>query len=758
MILVDYILSALDTIDIEIIYEGDIDEAICYIDFNDNYIVDTRGLGNEIFRPGKRFAFLEKDYTLLTPECLWYPVTIPPVNIENKFFYNKNYTKFELHVDKGKHETIISQGEKSENKNTVIFKNELPLTGISLCIGKYKDYRLNVDSIEHTLYIAQGHDKFMKIFSHSTKLMPKLIHELHESIKNQENRHFPFKRITLVETPVSFFSFPRLEREECEYVQPEIVFLPENGTGLYKQLKFTKQQFSKNHSEIYAEESTLRILLNQVFTSNHSSIMSPNALTYRFLPITTRTSFWITKNPFSLSPMFNQHINYVFSPDFPYINTILRLIAQKNSIKNHNSIYENPTVMQKVQSYLKKHSLEEALRDPSLPVSLQCQIVYIKSSLLLEQYFQNIASPQELSKFIQDYLNAHPFQKIDFISFDKAFSTQFGQSWIETLPEWYKNTQLPRFIIQNTLFQTIYPKDSEQQNSPPIGHRFYMEVYNDSKTDGVISLISELNRNVQTKNFLVKAKEAKEIALTYPLYSIITVNTIISENIPTQFKIPLYHQSRTTDTMSWIKTIDSLQFLPQEGEIIVDDQSKGFSTYSKQENAPQLQKWLRKKNIKKQYETYPFTFYSTTNLDLWIAMISEHFYGKYIRSGWVKKNGNGTSYAQWSTHLNKGGYYEILAYIPGELNYHVHQANNNSTLQAIEEFEQTYIVTKEKEHKSETTIAFPSSGKRGWISLGHFYLTPGQSTVILTDKGKDGQIICADAMKWVLISPDESVK
>ena len=81
VIIVEHKLRPYESLELDIAYNGSIDENICYLDITDEEYYDTQ-TGSSILRFGKRYAFVQDQFTLLTPECLWYPSTFPPVNPE----------------------------------------------------------------------------------------------------------------------------------------------------------------------------------------------------------------------------------------------------------------------------------------------------------------------------------------------------------------------------------------------------------------------------------------------------------------------------------------------------------------------------------------------------------------------------------------------------------------------------------------------------------------------------------------------------
>ena len=69
------------------------------------------------------------------------------------------------------------------------------------------------------------------------------------------------------------------------------------------------------------------------------------------------------------------------------------------------------------------------------------------------------------------------------------------------------------------------------------------------------------------------------------------------------------------------------------------------------------------------------------------------------------------------------------------------------------EMKQNYTVQHDGK---ETDVLVEVVGLKSWVCLGRFYFSPGEASVMLTDKGSvEDQIIYADAVKWVLDEKNE---
>ena len=67
-----------ETCKVSIHYEGGIENDLCFLDTNPEMYTSPTVNSIGIYRFGYTLAFCGKGYKLLTPECIWYPVCVPP--------------------------------------------------------------------------------------------------------------------------------------------------------------------------------------------------------------------------------------------------------------------------------------------------------------------------------------------------------------------------------------------------------------------------------------------------------------------------------------------------------------------------------------------------------------------------------------------------------------------------------------------------------------------------------------------------------
>ncbi|MFR4038002.1 MAG: hypothetical protein ACLTZT_09540 [Butyricimonas faecalis] len=79
-------------------YRGGIDERVCYLDVDFDKLFRLQSIPGHSSTTGKRFAFMGDHFTVLTPECLWYPVARPSVNPASPYDALPDFTSYSLQV------------------------------------------------------------------------------------------------------------------------------------------------------------------------------------------------------------------------------------------------------------------------------------------------------------------------------------------------------------------------------------------------------------------------------------------------------------------------------------------------------------------------------------------------------------------------------------------------------------------------------------------------------------------------------------
>lgn len=739
VIRVKYSLAKGDSLRVYMKYEGKIDENVCYLDIPSHEVTETSKKAHLACRYGKRYAFLEEDFTLLIPEVLWYPVTVPPVNPCLPSEVSKNFTRYTLRVENSGRKTVISQGERNGEGKSIVFKNDIPLPGISLCMGNYMTRRMTIDSTVYELNILQDHKSlFYSMWNRKAVPAFDAISWARKKAEMTMGKSYPYSRFMLTEVPINFSSYFRRERGGSEFVQPELVFFPENGIGRRGSLKsiFKMKFFFINLllKEDYAIES---FSWNQLFGLDRlRGILRP-------IPIEE-----FPNNCYIASLFYNQ-LGAITSSDYTCMNTVINLILQNtNSIRLGGWKKFDAQIEEEAIYYLRDRSLKDAYEDKSIRFEVLNMIMTQKGRELLGLLETKGVCVDSVIIFLVDFQNKYKFKEVDFYVLDHEFKATFGVTWSSLLKQWYEKKGISRYLMKSWKCLLVETPDGEKLHVK-------FAIFNDSEVDGVVYLKTpRIYKDVSSfENMEMEGWDGPEYLWNYRTYEIKAntgievamleednvnfkgyLHTNIAYNLPRETGLYVY-AVLDSDTSQYIRPVGKDYFIPDSNVIIVDNEDPGFKIV--QPSRLRLGDYFHDKSLKpwNKYENFK-AFLGINITDKWKYFISHDGYGDVVKTYLFKRAGEGKSNLEWDTQLCREGKHEVFVYLVTELmpDLGVPISQNYTLVSGDNEYPLRLVVPRRW---------------NGWISLGDFNLKAGSCSVILSDKGVKGQVIVGDAVKWV---------
>ncbi|MFO3726787.1 golvesin C-terminal-like domain-containing protein [Butyricimonas muris] len=720
-----------ETYDVSIHYEGNIENEICFLDVapEEYNSPGVNALG--IYYFGNTPAFCGKEYKLLTPECIWYPVCVPPYHLSGS--RNISFTRYSLKVEHDPRLTAISQGniiEKGEGEALFRFGHDVP--GVSLCIGNYEEHEIMVDSTRVTLYFLPDHDYLLDGYNVPKDTLAKRLLTIkkeleHECIAYPENltkeewavvnemddgtreyseildivyarrpfdprQHYPYRWLVLVEVPCNFSCFPSLTQLTGEREQGGMVFMPEK---LYTIKGYRHKSFNDR-----GEEEDLMIRLRGDI---HMILGEGNC---------------------NIRPALIGRTTSIFSSECPIMNDIFAYMARDGFNTFYHGAVDYPIV-----EYLNGNSLRTALTDRSLSPD-EFKNIMRKKSEELYMYIMLHVNEIQYRRFYHEFLGDHLFKETTLEEFCQQFYKSFGVRLDSLVESWYNTDKLPLFEIRDVraveLKKTSYLPDM----------LYSFKVFNRGDVPGVI-VTSDYQGWVipPHEGREIKARNRKDAYHNY--YAPFYVGMPLAQNLPAMLSLELESLNDVSmDTVAGVFRIDSSAFFPSKNEIVIDNEDAGFRVV--QAKGFNILSLFRgdEENRKKYYKRF-------SQREKWLPSMNEHFYGNPIRSAYGKRAGSGEQKVEWSTVLPQEGKYEVFFY---------HTKPNDIRKDPKQEFH--YVLSDEKgEHE---VVAFVNADEVGWISLGVFDFTK-KVKVTLSDKDRKNdkgaykypQEIVADAVKWV---------
>ncbi|MFR5657841.1 MAG: hypothetical protein ACLUDU_07520 [Butyricimonas faecihominis] len=333
------------------------------------------------------------------------------------------------------------------------------------------------------------------------------------------------------------------------------------------------------------------------------------------------------------------------------------------------------------------------------------------------------------------------------------FAGHFGCRWSEILSSWFERDEIPVYLVKDLAVKRVCDVDGSTTTLVEFS------IYNDSDVEGVVRLQSSdfpyriashqplgWGREQQSVDtcFRVMPRTGRKVAMLVPESNpYFKLDLGIARNMPRQ--ISFYCDRRTPEVDGYVAGewfLKRENFLSGKNEIVVDNEDEGFRIVEPTRKFSLYEYLTRKDSVFDKYANVK----RFVKLDgrSWLTLIENNAYGLVYRSIVAHTGGGeGKSWVEWRTNLERVGKYELFVHIP---EFSAMNIMYKSDLLSQWGTQAYTIVLPEARHE----ISIDTSDY-GWISLGEYESTSGESVVMLHDTGDPNHIIIGDAVKWVYV-------
>ena len=737
-----------DTIGFTLKYNGVIDERICYLDIPEELLVESGGFSK--YKMGKRYAFQDANYTMLTPESYWYPRPGVCYSDESPDWQQNYFTHFNMKVTPNAGLTPVSQGQiaLSEDSLSTQFTLEYPLQSLSLLIGAYNQISVESDSTLYSAWYLDGHDYFKQNFDSLQDTLPRLIKEMRRDIERDFELPYPFKRFSFVEVPVHFASFSRTWTRSQERQQPEMLFLPERGFGLWqfdfnwhKKWRIDQRENNKNRggrilTNVQIEAEVFMLLKSLLVDQNGSVKFDEGRM--------GRRSVTIEESPYYLFPqMYNFKYN-IYSSEWSVANRLIEIRLSKSPFwnkflqRNVNGLSNE----EKCVLLLQERSFKELLKDVELR-NLMNNIIEVQGKKLFIGA-EKALGVEAFRDSLFNYVKAHAFENISFETMLDTIGKLAECDFKEALQEWEKPMDVAEFLFgtptvikvttdKRDIFQgdIVISNISDKPGSVNMKLIFWTrngdkQIFDGEKKPNEWIVNFEPN---ETKRIITHWEEAPNVFIC---------NALFSKNLP-------MHINAHSGKVETEKTLTpegeyplSSDFLQDNDDIIVDNEDEQLFELSVPPPSGLINEWIKQKSID---EDFKYSGFAEWNPPMrWTLTTDAGFYGKSIRSAAVIRSGDGEEYAKWKLPVPEHGRYELYFHVrkPGEVHWGGWHNRGRKMYN---------LIVETGDHREEHEINLRRVDN-GWVMIGTFDVACDTMNVTLTNKTKL-RYITADAVKLV---------
>lgn len=726
---------------VKVKYHGRILESAAHLE------VDQERHENEnehlMFSLWKKYAFLEDDYVLLTKDVHWYPDTEVGYNHKTAAKEKQSFIDFELSVKVPSGKMPISQGAVVVKSDVHTFKPEYALPNISLVIGDYIKKEIVVDSVAYSLYHYPKNIFFMQQLNQLVDTLSYLITDVANEYEDAQKLSYPFRRMQFVEVPLQFSAYNKIYESHQAFVQPETVFWPEEG-GEIRQFDFRRQ---------LKDMSKQAVRTNQVLTDKQKQANVFNDLIRKIFTKQIGEK-WVYEGQdfdnadYSLFPNYYDFNSGIVSKDWALLNrSIATYLRNDKQIQNDYSREINGISFTEECNNLMRTSpmtrilTEEEFSKINKSVSLKSQYLF--------SYLGQIIGENTFKSFLYDWINTHQHALSTYDEFREAMISKFDVDVDPIIRKVYSETSQPAFEILDVQKYEVLDGDRKR-------YQVLVKARNSGDSDGVVEVkfnskkesdeddyyYPKVNQDVAEEDpgQLAVIRQGETKLFGYVLDekpNAITINTIISENIPSVINMSMGTLSRREGGQLFqgerviYKEDSSTHY-----QVIVDNEDPGFTHFSPIKPT-MLKAYLdsKKDSEQKYYGNWDSSF------SKWLATTGSDFYGSVIRSAHFTRSGDGEKIATWTPEFKEEGFYDIYVYMKGKNQNEFHGRDGDS-----KQFDYHYVI---RNGDGTDNIKYNiSNAEPGWNYLGSYYFNKTGGSVSLTDKCELRSVF-ADAVKWV---------
>ncbi len=728
----------------EFTYAGKINEALCYLDIEEEIIQEK--YGKFVINVDKRYAFITPCYLLLTPEANWYPKTGVTYSSANVSWYQPQFINFNLEVKTSEGLKAISQGVIKEiSAGHFTFENNHALTQLTLAVGNYKQKTLQGKNVEFGVWYIDGHDFFSNTFKEINDTITNVVSERFEDFKRTYKLNYASDRLSLVEVPAQFKTYKRSWASTQEYVQPEQVLIPEKGFMIraidFEAQKKNVQRWGQGGDNTLSPmDIELRVLGE--FLGTFTSEQERN---WRGGP--GGGAQVTTLSPYFIFPMLYNFQNNIQSDKWPITNRIFEAYL-KNQVTDMRSVFmssmQGQSPDERANIALQDSTFQQILADPKQKGIIE-NVIKLKGDVLFSM-IEWKAGQEEFQGFLRNLLKDYTHKNITFEVFSQKIYDEFNLELIPLMDEWFKAKTLPGYLFSTVKAVKVKSEDKMQT-------MVTFKVTNFSDTEGLVKVSFRLGGggpgggrgggmgggDVINKLVYLGAQQSKDLSYLLNVDPrMVILNTMTSKNIPQTMMVffrDVQEDMKATPVESETVSETPVQmYLPNE--VIVDNEDPLFNV-TVNEKKSLLEKWILKE--KKSQSKYSGMNYWRPPTK-WTLITNTDFYGEYVRSAYYIKGGDGDLKAQWNVPLKKPGYYDVY--------FHVFKARRFGRGGDNTEDKGGYNFTIYGDEGAQQSTLESQNAEAGWNHLGTYYFTSDTALVELSNKS-ELKMIFADAVKLV---------
>lgn len=742
-------------------YAGIIDESIAYLDIDSTTLQEKRWLN--MANIDKRYAFLSSEYTLLTPEVLWYPATGVTYNNKDNSTLQPDFFNFEINLSNLKKQVPYSQGVTTKTENGYQIKSEHPYNQLSLTIGNYEEKSINIDSVTYKIAYIKGHDFFSGFFDLMQDTLPDIIRATKDDYEKNIDLYYAFDKLVLLEVPIQFHSYKHILGGTYASVQPEIIMLPEKGMGLrgadFARSKYREERRNRRNETVLPVETQINLFRRFAFSTFFAGMTRTSGM---MRGGTGDVNFSIdfggsnsSENPYAIFPQYYNYMVSFSNDEIPAFNTIIEAYIKEGfSVSGFRQMAGGMSDVERANMAIQKGTLTDLINSKNNQ-DLVDNVVFQKGHYLISSLKKRLGS-LNFDNFLYYFIEDYRYNVLTVDKFINQMKNEYDYDCRALLESWDNFNAVPGYLITQPVYYEV-------KDAMGVVYLIKFKVTNTENTNGIINASIRSgsggrrfgsSSSEEERIYEIGPNETKEIAIMmYDAPRMVTLSTVISKNIPATLSY-FMRGAETNGKYLKAEEYDKVVELPvaytQPGEIVVDNESDDFKIISHMA-VSRIKKYIDSFKTDTEEDDY-VSINRRRAPSRWQAVTQSSLYGEFIRSAYYVRGGSGDQIAQWQAAIPEKGFYDLYIYIPTSAMVNFRRRRSGTPGQgggpSFSEEGKTYNYKLYQNGESEEINYTMNNVTEGWNLIGSYYIGYDTVTLELSNKSDAGRVM-ADAIKFV---------
>jgi len=706
------------------------------------WALDETLLGMPIVLQGEKASIFDRRYVALTPAVCWLPKSGTNFGVESPAVHPPDFHDIDLTVEIPHGWQAAGPG-REERDGILRFRPGVALAELALIAAPFERRALTLDDVEHELLIHRKHLANVEYFSAEEKLET-TANYIRLNLRAIPGLHYPHRVLSLVEVPAQLRRYRGGRLLDAVQAWPGVQMLPEHGLP-------TRRIQARPRYGSPTDEMVLQMDLAYAGRGPHAVPLRAGA-SRNLLPFLTSATgegavaanyllqsltAWRFRGVRTVAP--GHWLQLGLAPGSPLPLRVMHRLTGTATFSFGWYLFFPMALEDRSATYSFTNF------DPTQ--STEHADVLIHKGNLIALAVQGLMGREKVGEFLALMRERHAGTTFDLDDFIAAM-TETDPAMAPYIEHFMRESTLPGFLASDLRAYRI----ADDENGQP-RYQIAVHIRNDEPVPGVAA-IAFWTSLYQWGDFVhVPGNTSLELGVVAPEPPAeVRLETYLSQNRRImRLAVPPIDPETTLPGEPFNGSRPS-DWLPQDFGIVVDDLDPGFAA----ESPPRRGFRVSFGDEEGDSDDSVPEHYTDAGARIWRRQENPDAvsWGKYRRTLTRIRAGAGAGRASFRAELPTAGTWRLSYHLPGSSASEGNRFGLPPALQSGDRFGTLDFEIVAGANR--TPFNFDAStAVSGWNDLGTFDLPAGSVTVVVSDD-TTGDIVVADAIRWVPVSTDDT--